>query len=233
VDPLASKYPHLTPYNFVEENPLRFIDPTGMGSENPSEVGWTEPVITSNTASRTYDPETRTTTYSTTRMSLSELKKENSNGTTTWSASLMKTETSSVTINSDGDVVDVNNTTSFMGWDANGMLNFGEAGDSENKDYKKVTDFIKLQIGREKESVQSTGLVITEYLADYGKKLSLSDNDAFPFLLGANLLAPGIALTLAFGVVNDVLGPTPASVMGPSTNPLDHNWFRIDISKNR
>jgi hypothetical protein len=36
VDPLASKYPHLTPYNFVEGNPVRYIDPTGMGSEDPT-----------------------------------------------------------------------------------------------------------------------------------------------------------------------------------------------------
>lgn len=31
VDPLAHKYPHVTPYNFVEGNPIILIDPTGMG----------------------------------------------------------------------------------------------------------------------------------------------------------------------------------------------------------
>ena len=34
VDPLASSYPHLTPYNFLENNPIMFVDPTGMNS-NP------------------------------------------------------------------------------------------------------------------------------------------------------------------------------------------------------
>lgn len=32
VDPLAEKYPHLTPYNFLENNPVNMVDPTGMGS---------------------------------------------------------------------------------------------------------------------------------------------------------------------------------------------------------
>lgn len=31
VDPLAEKYPFVTPYNFVENNPLRLIDPDGRG----------------------------------------------------------------------------------------------------------------------------------------------------------------------------------------------------------
>jgi len=33
VDPLATKYPHITPYNFVENNPIRLVDPTGLGPE--------------------------------------------------------------------------------------------------------------------------------------------------------------------------------------------------------
>ena len=37
IDPLASMYPHLTPYNFVENNPIMLIDPTGMSSEDPHE----------------------------------------------------------------------------------------------------------------------------------------------------------------------------------------------------
>ncbi|WP_421751043.1 RHS repeat domain-containing protein [Croceimicrobium sp.] len=36
VDPLASNYPYISPYNFVENNPLKFIDPTGMGPEDLS-----------------------------------------------------------------------------------------------------------------------------------------------------------------------------------------------------
>ena len=31
VDPLANKYPHVTPYNFVENNPIMLVDPTGLG----------------------------------------------------------------------------------------------------------------------------------------------------------------------------------------------------------
>jgi len=34
VDPLAHKYPHVSPYNFVENNPLRLVDPTVMGPED-------------------------------------------------------------------------------------------------------------------------------------------------------------------------------------------------------
>lgn len=32
VDPLASSFPHLTPYNFLENNPVNMVDPTGMGA---------------------------------------------------------------------------------------------------------------------------------------------------------------------------------------------------------
>ena len=35
VDPLASKYPYVTPYNFVENNPIRLVDPTGLGPDCP------------------------------------------------------------------------------------------------------------------------------------------------------------------------------------------------------
>lgn len=31
VDPLAHKYPHITPYNFVENNPIILVDPDGKG----------------------------------------------------------------------------------------------------------------------------------------------------------------------------------------------------------
>ena len=33
VDPLAEKFPFVTPYNFVENNPIMLIDPTGLGPE--------------------------------------------------------------------------------------------------------------------------------------------------------------------------------------------------------
>ena len=35
VDPLAGDFPSLTPYNFVENNPINLIDPTGLGSLHP------------------------------------------------------------------------------------------------------------------------------------------------------------------------------------------------------
>jgi hypothetical protein len=36
VDPLAAVYPHVSPYNFVENNPIYRIDPTGLGPEDPT-----------------------------------------------------------------------------------------------------------------------------------------------------------------------------------------------------
>ncbi|MBB6324466.1 RHS repeat-associated protein [Algoriphagus iocasae] len=35
VDPWADKYPYITPYNFVENNPLNLVDPDGNGPGNP------------------------------------------------------------------------------------------------------------------------------------------------------------------------------------------------------
>ncbi|MCR9155581.1 MAG: hypothetical protein NXI09_15860 [Bacteroidetes bacterium] len=37
VDPWATEYPSFTPYNFVENNPIHLIDPTGLGPENIDE----------------------------------------------------------------------------------------------------------------------------------------------------------------------------------------------------
>ena len=37
VDPLAAKYPSMSPYNYVMNNPLRFVDPTGMEIDLPGE----------------------------------------------------------------------------------------------------------------------------------------------------------------------------------------------------
>ncbi|MCU7522743.1 MAG: hypothetical protein HF312_21250, partial [Ignavibacteria bacterium] len=39
VDPLASKYPGWSPYNYTKCNPLRFIDPNGMEQGEPGQNG--------------------------------------------------------------------------------------------------------------------------------------------------------------------------------------------------
>ena len=40
IDPLAVKYPNLSPYTYVANNPLAFIDPTGMVIEAASQEEW-------------------------------------------------------------------------------------------------------------------------------------------------------------------------------------------------
>jgi len=39
VDPWADKYPHVTPYNFVENNPIMLVDPDGNGPGGPPGLG--------------------------------------------------------------------------------------------------------------------------------------------------------------------------------------------------
>jgi len=46
VDPLASNYPYVSPYNFVENNPLNLVDPTGMGPEGSENTTSTKTVET-------------------------------------------------------------------------------------------------------------------------------------------------------------------------------------------
>ena len=40
VDPLAEKYPNLSPYSFVDNNPVMFTDPNGMEVEYAGIKGW-------------------------------------------------------------------------------------------------------------------------------------------------------------------------------------------------
>jgi len=58
VDPWASKYPHVTPYNFVDNNSINLIDPTGMGPEGPSGDGLfgLKPILGSEGPSQNLDP---------------------------------------------------------------------------------------------------------------------------------------------------------------------------------
>ena len=39
VDPLAGDFPHLTPYNFVENNPIKLVDPDGRSAHGWEECG--------------------------------------------------------------------------------------------------------------------------------------------------------------------------------------------------
>ncbi len=106
VDPLASKYPHLTPYNFVEGNPVRFIDPTGMGSEDvengPQLLSTSTTVIThsfeytNKAKSEGNDVFTQTTTSSTTNVIYTE------NGTQT--QTVKTEETVRTIVGPDGEV---------------------------------------------------------------------------------------------------------------------------------
>ncbi|QNR25670.1 SpvB/TcaC N-terminal domain-containing protein [Croceimicrobium hydrocarbonivorans] len=63
VDPLAHRYPHVTPYNFVENNPIMLTDPDGRGPVfgtdgellGPSADGWKGDAIVMKEG-QTYDP---------------------------------------------------------------------------------------------------------------------------------------------------------------------------------
>ena len=143
----------------------------------------------------------------------------------------MKTETSKVTIDSEGNVLDVLNTVSFSGWDLKGSWDFNGAGSNSNHNIEETSPFIRLQLNRENESIDSKGMVITEYLADYGQRLRDADEIASPLLVINNLMSPGGAFATAVGIFIDIEGPSPASIMGPSPNPTDHNYTRINIRK--
>jgi RHS repeat-associated protein len=40
IDPLTEKYSSYSPYNYVLNNPVRFIDPFGLEAEDPDEIDW-------------------------------------------------------------------------------------------------------------------------------------------------------------------------------------------------
>ena len=56
VDPLANIFPYISPYNFDENNPLKLVDPTGMGPEEggPKTHTIVENVTYYGLANRTY-----------------------------------------------------------------------------------------------------------------------------------------------------------------------------------
>ena len=62
VDPLSHKYPHLTPYNFVANNPINLIDPDGRSAEKAdgSGIGSFFRKVRNWVANWFYDPSTST-----------------------------------------------------------------------------------------------------------------------------------------------------------------------------
>ena len=110
VDPMAEKYPGWSPYNYTLQNPVRYVDPTGMVVENPDDY-----YIDSKTGKLLGQDGANTDKIRTIDANTFNNVKANNNGTTSSQATeQLQANSSLVTVNKnqvDSDITTINNET--------------------------------------------------------------------------------------------------------------------------